>query len=99
MAGVTVPPFALQSLSDSSIQPLPLQEFLPAHEFEALLQAPFPLQEFTPWQWTFAASPADAVAGAIDMNIPPPIPPIIDPFTTLFAATALPSFLLRGYLP
>jgi hypothetical protein len=48
MAGVTVPPFALQSFSDSSIQPLPSQEFLPAQEFEALLQAPFPLQEFTP---------------------------------------------------
>jgi len=79
MAGVTVPPFALQSFSDSSTQPLPLQEFFPAHELEALLQAPLPLQEFTPWQWTFAASPADAVAGAIDMNIPAAIAAIIEP--------------------
>jgi hypothetical protein len=98
MAGVTVPPFALQSFSDSSTQPLPLQEFLPAHEFVALLQAPFPLQEFAPWQWTFASSPADAVVGAIDMNIPAAIAAIIEPFTTLFVVIVVSSCLIRGCL-
>jgi hypothetical protein len=49
-AGTTLPPLALHSVSVIEIQPLPLQEFWPAHEFVALLQEPLPLHEFTPSQ-------------------------------------------------
>ena len=46
-AGTTLPPLALQSFSDSSSQPLPLQEFWPAQALVALLQALLPLHELT----------------------------------------------------
>jgi hypothetical protein len=71
MAGTTLPPFALHSFSVISIQPLPLHEFLPAHELLLLLQAPLPLHEFTPSQWTLAAeSAAEETAGAPARNRP-----------------------------
>src|SRR4051812_3995277 len=68
-AWVTLPPLSLQSFSDISDQPLPLQPFLPAQAFEALWQLPLPLQELTPSQWTLAESAAFARRGAPVLKI------------------------------
>jgi hypothetical protein len=52
-----VPPFASQALADfSGSHPCPLQEFWPLQELFAVLQAPIPLQELMPAQWTGLAA-------------------------------------------
>jgi hypothetical protein len=92
VGATTVPPFALQSFSESSIQPLPLQEFWPLHPFAALWHDPCPLQELTPWQWTFAVSPADEVAGVDAANSPAAIAAMIAPLVVIFDLLAGRSF-------
>src|SRR3989442_14812396 len=50
----TLPPFLVQSAADISSTPLPLHPFLPAHEFSAVAQLPWPLQALTPAQFTMS---------------------------------------------
>jgi RNA polymerase sigma-70 factor, ECF subfamily len=54
----------LQSDLLISRNPCPLQEFMPLQACCADLQADWPLQEFTPWHFTFASSAALAVPAA-----------------------------------
>jgi hypothetical protein len=75
----TLPPLALQSFSDISIQPLPLQPFWPEQPLVAVEQALFPLHEFTPWQWTLAESAAEAASGAPALKSPAAIAAMIAP--------------------
>src|ERR1700690_3956991 len=82
-AGMTVPPFEAHFFSDISIQPFPLQPFCPLQELSAPLQAPLPLQAFTPWQWTLPASFADASSGAAVVKSPATAAAIIAPLAPL----------------
>src|ERR1700690_2324085 len=82
-AGMTVPPFEAHFFSDISIQPFPLQPFCPLQELSAPLQAPLPLQAFTPWQWTLPASFADASSGAAVVKSPATAAAIITPLAPL----------------
>src|SRR6185369_8342143 len=66
----TVPPLALQSFSDMSFQPLPLQPFWPLQALSAPLHAPLPLQALAPWQWTLPPALAEATIGAADVKRP-----------------------------
>jgi hypothetical protein len=49
-------------------QPAPLQLFWPLQLFFADLHSELPLHEFTPVQWTVAASAANDAVGATDVN-------------------------------
>src|SRR5579863_4658956 len=53
-AVTSLPPLALQSALEASTQPLPLQLFCDLQELSAPAQAPLPLQELMPEQWTVA---------------------------------------------
>jgi hypothetical protein len=52
-----------------STKPLPLHEFWPLQELLALLQADWPLQEFTPVHFTFASAAVAFVTAAIEKTI------------------------------
>jgi hypothetical protein len=52
----------VQSGPDNITKPLPLHEFWPLHELVAVLQVPWPLQEFTPKHWTFSPATAEGAA-------------------------------------
>jgi hypothetical protein len=53
---------------DIDIQPVPLQLFMPLQLFLADLHSDIPLQEFTPEQWTFAASAATDTVVSPEVN-------------------------------
>src|SRR5262245_63767949 len=56
---MTFPPLAVHSSALAvSIQPWPLQPFLPAHSWPPPAQPPFPAQLLAPWHLTFAAGVA-----------------------------------------
>jgi hypothetical protein len=59
---------ASQSAFDSDTQPCPLQLFMPLQLFFADLHSDVPLQEFTPLQWTVAASAATDTLTSPDVN-------------------------------
>jgi hypothetical protein len=59
---------ASQSVFDSDTQPCPLQLFMPLQLFFADLHSDVPLQEFTPLQWTVAASAATDTFASPDVN-------------------------------
>jgi hypothetical protein len=59
---------ASQSAFDSDTQPWPLQLFMPLQLFFADLHSDVPLQEFTPEQWTVAASAATDTFASPDVN-------------------------------
>jgi hypothetical protein len=59
---------ASQSAFDSDTQPCPLQLFMPLQLFFADLHSDVPLQEFTPEQWTVAASAATDTFASPDVN-------------------------------
>jgi hypothetical protein len=59
---------ALQSAFDMDTQPCPLQLFIPLQLFFADLHSDIPLQEFTPVQWTVAASAAKVTEGSAEVN-------------------------------
>src|SRR6516162_3934225 len=65
-----VPFLVLQSFSVDSIQPLPLQSFMPLQELFADLQAPLPLQSLMPIQWTLSLSAALTTDGVAAVNRP-----------------------------
>src|SRR4051812_17460341 len=46
------PPFAVQSLALTMVQPMPLQEFLPLHDDKAVLHELVPLHELIPLHFT-----------------------------------------------
>jgi hypothetical protein len=53
---------------DIDTQPVPLQLFMPLQLFFADLQSDIPLQEFTPAQWSFAASAATDTVVSPEVN-------------------------------
>jgi hypothetical protein len=59
---------ASQSAFDNDTQPCPLQLFMPLQLFFADLHSDVPLQEFTPEQWTVAASAATDTFASPDVN-------------------------------
>jgi hypothetical protein len=59
---------ASQSAFDNDTQPWPLQLFMPLQLFFADLHSDVPLQEFTPEQWTVAASAATDTFASPDVN-------------------------------
>jgi len=59
---------ASQSDFDNDTQPIPLQLFMPLQLFFADLHSDVPLQEFTPEQWTVAASAATETFASPDVN-------------------------------
>jgi hypothetical protein len=59
---------SLQSAFDMDVQPWPLQLFMPLQLFFAPLHSDMPLQEFTPAQWTLAASAANDAVGNAEVN-------------------------------
>jgi hypothetical protein len=59
---------ASQSVFDSDTQPCPLQLFMPLQLFFADLHSDVPLQEFTPEQWTVAASAATDTFTSPEVN-------------------------------
>ena len=65
---MTLPPRVVQlTTSVVSVQPCPLQEFMPLQDDEALLQALVPLHELTPLHFTPAACAAVAKVPAAKM--------------------------------
>ena len=63
---MTVPPLASHSALVSEMKPWPLQLFMPAQSFDAVLHSPWPLHEFAPAQWILASSAAAAVGAIIE---------------------------------
>jgi hypothetical protein len=59
---------ASHSALDMDTQPVPLQLFMPLQLFFADLHSDNPLQEFTPSQWTFAASAATDMVANPELN-------------------------------
>jgi hypothetical protein len=59
---------AVQSAFVMDTQPCPLQLFMPLQLFFADLHSDVPLQEFTPVQWTVAASSAKVTLGKAEVN-------------------------------
>src|SRR5947207_14503883 len=56
---MTLPPLAVHSLAvAASVQPMPLQEFCPLQDDDAVLQELVPLQELMPLHFTLSPAPA-----------------------------------------
>src|SRR5947199_2044836 len=56
---MTLPPLAVHSPAlEACVQPMPLHEFCPLHDDEAVLQALVPLQELMPLHFTVLSAPA-----------------------------------------
>src|SRR3569832_1205437 len=79
----TVPPFALQSLSDIITQPLPLQPFWPAQAFSAVWHALLPLHALTPWHCTEPSDLAETINGAAAENRPATAAAMIAPLVVI----------------
>ena len=58
------PPFVVQSLALTMVQPIPLQEFLPLHDDKAVLHELVPLHELIPLHFTASSARAAVVAPA-----------------------------------
>ena len=58
------PPFVVQSLALTTVQPRPLQEFLPLHDDKAVLHELVPLHELIPLHFTASSARAAVVAPA-----------------------------------